>query len=197
MLFDYFFPGVIPGSPIDVPAAETANWYTVYVPRVAAALAGRPDKARELMRVSKAAFDPANPSTIGNTALDVLWYNVFATNDAIHSLGGNPYQNRLRMYLGSSNDLRLNLLVQRFSASPVARAAVRHYETSGQLSIPLVTLHTTGDDVIPFGHEWLYLFKVDVSNRGRFIPLPAFRYGHCNFMTSEVLTAFLLTVQQP
>jgi len=63
--------------------------------------------------------------------------------------------------------------------------------------VPLITLHTTADDIVPFWHELLYLGKVDLFNRGRFIPLPVGRYGHCNFMTNEVLTAFLLTVSQP
>ena len=70
------------------------------------------------MRTSGAAFDPANPATIAQTTLNVLMYNVFGGTDAEDKLGGNPYGNRLRWYSGSSNDLRLNLRVQRYSASP-------------------------------------------------------------------------------
>jgi pimeloyl-ACP methyl ester carboxylesterase len=197
VLFDYFFPGLIPGSPIDIPPNVMTDWQTLYVPRIMAALAARPDRALELMRVAKAAYDPASPATIVNTTLNVLWYNVFGTNDAVQKLGGNPYGNRLRFYFGSSNDLRLNLSVQRFTASPVASAALRNYETNGNLNVPLVTLHTTSDEVVPFWHELLYLGKVDLVNRGRFIPLPVLRYGHCNFMTNEVLSSFLLAVKQP
>lgn len=79
----------------------------------------------------------------------------------------------------------------------MALAALKAYNTSGDLSIPLVTLHTTLDDVVPFWQELLYLGKADLSGRGRFIPLPVFRYGHCSFTTSEVLRAFQLTVMQP
>ena len=60
-----------------------------------------------------------------------------------------------------------------------------------------MTLHTTGDELIPFWHELLYLPKVDLSGRGRFFPIPAVRYGHCNFTANEVLTAFGLAVRQP
>lgn len=197
VLFDYFFPGVIPGSPISIPLNVMADWQTLYVPRILAALAARPDRALELMRVAKAAHDPANPATMVSTTLNVLAYNIFGSNDAVQKLGGNPYENRLKWYFGSNNDLRLNLSVPRFTASPVARAALRRYETTGDLSVPLVTLHTTGDEVVPFWQELLYLVKVDLSDRGRFIPLPAHRYGHCNFMTSEVLGSFLLAVRQP
>jgi pimeloyl-ACP methyl ester carboxylesterase len=197
VLFDYFFPGVIPGSPIEIPPQVIFGWQTVYVPRILAALAANPGRALELMRVSRAAYDPANPATVANTTVNMLAYNVLGTNDAVAKLHGNPFGNRLRLYFGSSNDLRLNLTVQRFTASPVARAALQDYETNGNLSIPLVTLHTTADEVVPIWHELLYLPKVDLSDRGRFIPIPAFRYGHCNFTRNEVLAAFALAMGQP
>jgi len=197
VLFDYFFPGVIPGSPVTIPAGVFENWNTVYVPRVLLALAGRPDRAAELMKVSRAAVDPANPASAAATALGLLTYNVLGANDAAAKLGGNPFGNRFRLYFGSSNDLRLNLQVQRFTASPVARAALDRYETNGNLSIPLVTLHTTSDPLIPFWHELLYLPKVDLSDRGRFLPIPVLRYGHCSFTANEVVTAFGLAVRQP
>jgi pimeloyl-ACP methyl ester carboxylesterase len=197
VLFDYFFPGVIAGSPISIPSEVIASWQTVYVPRITAALAANPGRALELMRVSRAAYDPANPATVVNTTINLLWYNVFATNDAVQKLGGNPFGNRLRWYFGSRNDLRLNLSVKRFTASPAARAALQPYETDGDLRIPLVTLHTTADEVVPYWHELLYLPKLNLSDRGRFYPLPAFRYGHCNFTQTEVLTAFGLAVRHP
>ena len=109
-------------------------------------------------------------------------------------LGGNPYGNRLQLYLGSSNDLRLNLRVQRFTASPTAVANMTKYETTGRLTRPLITLHTQADDVVPFLHEPLYLAKVFLTGHSGLLPLPVNRYGHCNFNTNELLTAFALTV---
>jgi pimeloyl-ACP methyl ester carboxylesterase len=197
VLFDYFFPGIIRGTPIEIPDEVVVNWETVYKPQIAAALIASPGRALELMRVSKAAYDPSNPLTIVNTTLNLLTSNVVAANDARLKLGGNPYGNRLTWYFGSSNDLRLNLLVRRFSASPTALLALRSYETDGDLSIPLVTLHTTRDELIPFGHELLYLPKVDLFDRGRFLPIPVDRYGHCNFTTNELLGAFGLAASLP
>lgn len=197
VLFDYFFPGILPGSAINIPPALMANWFTLYAPLVTAALASNPPRALQLMRTARAPFDPADPSTIVNTALDVLFYNVFVTNEAVIELGGHPFENRLRWYSGSSDDLRLNLRVARFGASPVAINALRSYQTSGDLSIPLVTLHTIRDDVVPVWQELLYLVKFDPSARGRFIPLPVNRYGHCNFTTTELAGAFKLAVQLP
>lgn len=193
VLFDYFFPGAIPGSPVNIPDEVINNWETAYAPAVAARLAANPGATLQLMRTSKATLNPADPVP---GALQVLWYNVFATNDARQKLGGNPFDNRTRWYFGSSNDLRLNRRVQRFAADPAALAALQSYETSGALTVPLVTLHTTGDETIPFWHELLYLGKVRPSGDGSFLPIPIFRYGHCNFTAEEVLAAFGLLVLQ-
>ena len=195
VLFDYFFPNVIPGTVVDVPQDVMINWYTQYLPAVLMALQANPARALELMRTSGAAYDPANPVTIGQTVANVLWYNVFGGADAEDKLGGNPYGNRLRLYFGSSNDLRLNLRVQRFTASPTAVANMTKYETTGRLTRPLITLHTKGDEVVPFWHEPLYLAKVLLTGHSGLLPLPVDRYGHCNFNTNELLTAFALTVR--
>jgi pimeloyl-ACP methyl ester carboxylesterase len=197
VLFDYFFPGVIPGTAIDVPPSVAAGFLTVYVPKITVALQTNPLRALELMRVSRAPFDPARPATLVQTAINRLSYNILGTQDATIKLGGNPYGNRFKLYFGSSNDFRLNLLVQRFTASPTALNALEQYETSGDLRIPLVAPHTTGDDVVPFGHELIYLTRVDRSDRGVFLPIPVIRYGHCNFTRDELLGAFLLAVSRP
>src|SRR4029079_13297884 len=119
------------------PLAVMQSWDSQYVPTIAAALATHADRTAELLRVAEAPYDPATEATAVNTALDVLRYNVFATNDAAARLGGNPYGNATRWYFESSNALRLNLFVRRFTAAKAAVRAMRLYETSGQLPIPL------------------------------------------------------------
>lgn len=191
VLFDYYFPHVFPGSAIAIPPPVIANWEREYVPRIVSATAANPSATVELLTVAGVPFVAAQPATIAQSVIGVLWYNVHATNDARAKLGGNPFGNRGRWYSGSSNDVDLNRRVHRFVASPVALAALAPYETTGALAIPLVTLHTTGDEIIPFRHEVLYGAKAAPSGRGAFVPIPVNRYGHCNFTTGEVLTAFL------
>src|SRR5439155_9251984 len=129
-------------------------------------------------------------------AINLLWYNVFATNDAIEKLGGNPYDNRAIWYTGSSNDILLNLLVPRVSADPIALLHLLPYQSVGRTTTPLVTMHTTGDEVIPFWHEVLYSLKPKPSGRGSLTQIPIFRYGHCQFTPEELLGGFgLLTLQ--
>jgi pimeloyl-ACP methyl ester carboxylesterase len=206
-LFDYFFPGVLPGSPVSMPDGigplfdfgdPTA---TPPIPplkdRIAAAMMANPSKALELMRVSRAAYDPNNLLTVIASAVNILRYNVVGLDNAQEVLNGNPYGNRGRLYFGSSNDLRLNLLIRRYDPAPAALAAMQPYETDGDLSIPLVTIHTTADEIAPFAHELLYLPKVDTSGRGLFLPVPIARYGHCNFTPTEIGLAFLFTANLP
>lgn len=194
VLFDHFFPGLIPGSAIQVPPDVIARWFTEYLPRVEAAIAANPGAARQLVRTAKAAFDPEEPATIATTIVDALSFNIFAANDAVEQLGGNPYDNRGRIYFGSSNDLLLNRRVARFAASPEALRNVALHETTGDVSLPLVTLHTTLDPIVPYWHQPLHLLKVDTTGRGVVIPLPVRRYGHCELTNEEILGSLRLLV---
>lgn len=195
VLFDYFFPGVLPPSPISIPQEVIDHWEDIYAPAIQAAVNADPQAAAELLATSHAASDPADPATVVSTILNLLWYNVFATNDGVQKLGGNPYGNRLRWYHGSSNDLRLNRMVQRFSADPAALAELEHYQTSGNLTVPLVMLHTTGDEIVRFQQMVLYFRKVAAAGHlDKLDAIPIRRYGHCNFTTAEVLAGFSLLV---
>jgi hypothetical protein len=196
VLFDYFFPGVIPGSPVS--AADTlaaaAQWQMLSTVAIPDALANT-SKTQQLFKVMGIPM-PSDPVTVLNSVLEVLAYNIFGTADAQMELGGQPYDNHTRIYIGSSNDLLLNLQVKRFKADPAALANVAaHYETSGKLMIPLVTTHTLSDPVIPYWHEPLYtvktLFAGDLLKR---VNLPISAYGHCNFTSGDILAAFALVV---
>ncbi|MGH9749722.1 MAG: hypothetical protein ACRD6R_07355 [Candidatus Polarisedimenticolia bacterium] len=196
VVFDQLFPGVIPGDPTEVPGDVIADFEPFYTDRIRTAIAAHPDRTEDLLAVTRASFDPAEPATIEATVLGLAWYNVFATNDARGKLGGQPFDNRRRIYLGSDNDLMLNLMVRRFGAEEAAVAAMESgYRTTGRLQVPLVTLHTRGDPIIPYWHERLYAMKVrDSGSAALHLNLPIDRYGHCNFRAPEALAAFVLMV---
>ncbi|MEN9934405.1 MAG: hypothetical protein RLZZ387_984 [Chloroflexota bacterium] len=200
-LFDYFFPGVLPGDAVAIPQPLIDGWESTYAPAVAAAVAADPAAAAELIAVSGAAIDTTTPAiaatTTLSTTLGALWYNVFATNGARAELGGNPYENQGRAYAGSSDDAMLNQGVGRYTADLQALAALTASETSGQIRIPLVLMHTTGDEIVPFWHVERYLAKVRrVGLDANVTFFPAARYGHCNFTSDELLTSFIVLNQQ-
>ncbi len=199
VLFDYFFPNILPPWNMEhmrIPKDVIANWDSVYVPKITAAITANPSAASQLIRASKAAIGPGDPSSVTSTILHVMWYNVFGNNDAVAKLGGNPYDNQGRWYSGSDDDLSLNRSVARFRADRAVLAHVDHYQTSGRLTIPLVTMHTTRDEIIPFWHEILYAGKVHTSGHGRWTPIPVERYGHSNFRTNEAILGLGVLILQ-
>ncbi len=190
VVFDHFFPRVLPGSAIDVPTALAATWERVYRPRVQRAVARRPRIARGVVR---AAGGPrlASRRELTTTLVNVLRYSAVATRDAVAKLGGNPYGNVRRRYSGSVDDRRLNRRVQRFRANPAALAALRAYAPTGRPGVPLVALHTTRDEVVPFRHATRYAARA-LRARAPFALVPIRRFGHCRVRAAEVLEAFAL-----
>ncbi len=196
VLFDYFFPHILPGSAVEIPQELMDNWESVYQPKVIEAITAHPRDTQDLLFTAKAPFDPDDPETIGATVLGLLWYNVFATNDLAQRCGGNPYDNTLKRYHSLGNDQHLNSGVQRYAADPEAvLSAQAQFSTSGILKKPLVTMHTAGDPIVPFWHEHLYRQNVlENGNLFLFNHIPVKRYGHCNFTKEEVLKGFKLLV---
>jgi pimeloyl-ACP methyl ester carboxylesterase len=200
-VFDYFYPGLVPGDPTNIPPELLDTWDTYYPEVVYPEVFDRANR-RELMqtrRVTRIPVDRANPqATLEESVADVLWYNVFATNNASEVLGGQPFGNMTRNYRGSLDDAALNAGVQRFSADPAALAEIAaNYQTTGELTNPLVTLHTTLDQQVPYWHEKLYMRKAVASGAWPelYAEYPAtVGYGHCMFDTDDVLGAFDLLV---
>lgn len=192
VVFDYFFPNVLPPDPTRIPQEVMDNWDTTYVPRIRAAIKADPNATRQLLSVTRASTDPTDPSSVEATVLGLLWYNVFATNDAVAELGGQPFDNARRIYFGSDNDLQLNRGVRRVSAEQAALDEIEaNYQTTGRLASHVVTLHTTGDPIVPYWQELRYIAKAQASRSIPFLAhIPVVRYGHCNFTAPEVLSAF-------
>ena len=191
VLFDYYFPGVLPGTAVDIPPQLRSGWTSTYEPAVIEALTGDPARAAELAAVAGIPV-PDAVAAAAATIAQVLWYNVFATDDAQERLGGNPYTNVGRQYSGSSDDAALNAGVDRYEPITLARAALGQYDAGGDLPGPVVTLHTTGDPEVPFFHEALYRAKVEAKGRlDRLEQRSVDRLGHCTFTAPELSDAFL------
>lgn len=192
VVFDYFYPGVLPGTVVDVPADARTRWASELVPAIAAALAADPVRAAELLSVTGAPIEEEDPSTVEATVVGVLWYSIFATPDAITRLGGNPYGNVGREYAGSSDDAALNRGVGRFEAAPEAVAAVSsHFQTTGRITKPLVMLHTIGDPIVRVDQQREYEAKLDAEGADELTSAAEIsRYGHCSFTGPELVAAF-------
>jgi hypothetical protein len=194
--FNYFFPGVIPGDPFNPSPTLVQGWADYYANVVRPILVSPANRSRfdQWVRVARLPFDQRDYlATAEISARDVLRYAVVNLNDASQTLGGFPFDNRVRWYTGSNNDFLLNLLVRRVGADPAAiREMQRAYDTSGVLQRPLVTLHTLRDQQVPYVHEQIYALKTLASGAflSRHLNIPIDRFEHCNFTREEALFAF-------
>ena len=196
VLFDYFFPGVLGGAwtknSITIPTELMADWTSKYDPAIRQAISKKPLAALQFLNVSQIPIG-LNLANAGDAIVSALWYNVFATNDAIATLGGNPYGNIGHTYKGSLNDAKLNASVARFGEDSAAQTALTNYETDGLLGNPLVTLHTTADPQVPFWQETLYRTKVRSRNSlSDLNQVPVFAFGHCNVNATDAKLALAL-----
>jgi hypothetical protein len=84
-------------------------------------------------------------------------------------------------------------MVRRAAAAPAAVAEMNaHYQTTGVLTRPLITLHTLRDQQVPYFHETLYDLKTLLSGSlfTRHLNIPVDRFEHCNFTKEEALFSF-------
>jgi pimeloyl-ACP methyl ester carboxylesterase len=191
VVFDYFYPGLLPGNALEVPESVRDQWDELYVPAIVLALAANPGAAHELLAVTQAPVAGDDLRSIAETTVGILWYNVFGTADAQQRLGGQPFDNSTRVYAGSSDDAALNAGVERFHADAAVLSGLTRFATSGDLSVPLVNLHTTGDPIVPFSQAGLYADKVIRGGTAdRFTQIDIERFGHCTFEAPELLSAF-------
>ncbi len=200
VIFEYFFPGILPASVTEVPSDLIDNWIDVWEHAVKPVVFDpmNQSKLNQLLKVTNAPFDKNDPATIELTVHDALWYWVFATNDANDKLGGQPYDNVGKRYRGSQNDVALNASVVRVAADQAAVDEIQaNYQTTGDIEIPLVTLHTIKDQQVPYMHEPLYRMKVKAAgDTALHVNIPVFRYGHCNFKPLDVVLAFVRLVNK-
>jgi pimeloyl-ACP methyl ester carboxylesterase len=202
VVFDYFFPDLMPGEPISIPTTLADQWKSGFFTQTIEPEITDPahiTRVNQLLNVTDVSPYEVLPPTSTASIEQLLWYNVFATNDAVRKLGGQPFDNADRRYTGSNDDDRLNDPehgVERISADPAALDEIAdHYQTTGELSVPLVTLHTTGDEVVPYRHATLYRGKTILAdNIALHRHFEVDRHGHCNFQFDEILGGFITMV---
>lgn len=94
---------------------------------------------------------------------------------------------------------QFNAAIQRVTADPQARhtnGISNVPPTTGNLKIPMLTLHTLGDLFVPFLMEQVYAERVAAHHASHLLVQRATRdFGHCSFTAPELLTTFVDLVQ--
>jgi hypothetical protein len=206
VVFDYFFathqtpqrPPAIPDWPVwrSSPGSIDPTSWDMAQAKAAAALddPSNADRIQQVLTVTQAPIDPSDPRSIKATTLGILWYSFRGTNDALAKLGGMAYGNLDRQYSGSADDAALNAGVERFQFTADTARLAASLQTSARPERPLVTMHTTGDPIVPVSHQSLYRSRLSFLRRFLHTPFTINRYGHCKFTDAEVLAAFAVLV---
>jgi pimeloyl-ACP methyl ester carboxylesterase len=150
--------------------------------------------------------------------LSVLFFTILGRWDLEQNAGGNPSFNRgvdyrqlllrsgrliqvatlyHRAGLNLWNDLKLLTDTADVTADPSALEWTRQQLTlTGRLSMPVLTLHTTDDPLVPVQHEEEYLEDATrAGSRGLLAQAYTRQVGHCAFTTAE-LVAGVETIRQ-
>jgi alpha-beta hydrolase superfamily lysophospholipase len=172
--FEAMFPGTI-GSPYE-PSPEVAG-------RVKAVIAADPERAaRYAQRFGR---------TPAQVAGALPFFQVIAA-ELKQRAGGDPFDNRNRIYSGFGDDAAINRAVKRYAALPAAREYIRQYATpTGRLADPMLAIHTTSDALV-LGND-VTAYEVPAALAGtsdRFVARFVEANGHCNFTPAQTGNAF-------
>jgi hypothetical protein len=94
--------------------------------------------------------------------------------------------------LSLSADIATLNAAPRITPDPSAVAYLKHYIVfNGDLSQPVLTLHTTGDGLVVNEDEAQYKLTVDAAGKGSLLrQVFVSRAGHCTFTPAETIAAF-------
>lgn len=216
-MFRYLYPGVLPGSvaePVGLPYGDPAapgdpddpGYEPTVVGEIVAAIAQDPTGLADLARVEVdregvrrglLQADPSDPSSHLPALLEAMYYAGVGKADILARGAGSPFDNQGASYL--LDDVPLPD-VARYEASAAAAAYYAdHYQPTGDLRIPTVTIHNRHDPIVPAWHESAYAARVATAGRAdelltvivplEGVPTGTDPFGHCRF-APEVVAGF-------
>ena len=195
VLFDFFYPNVLPGSAADLPAGTDLTQHIV-LPALAA-MSANVLPALQLAAIDQTPLPFATPAELVESIVSALTGNAgFLAQSRALTKGHPAFDNRDTTY--SSAILPAPLLqaindgVERFAAAPSALRAFDHnYDPSGDLRVPMLMLSNARDPVVPGFNQTSYAAAVDANGAAGLLvqrEVPAF--GHCVFTPAELAFAF-------
>ena len=208
-LFDYYYPGALPGNVLDVPDgfAPTLEQVGAVVQAAITPTLQKPQAPLGMFAIASTAqtplaFVPGNVTVPGVsqttlvTSLTVaLWYQLIGLPDVIgRTHGHSPFDNSSTTYtmgtpvvpaLASTLSALIagsNAGVDRYSSPPDAQNLLdKYYVPTGNLEIPVITVHNLWDYLVPFFHEQAFGQIVQTAGASDLLVQRAVPdYGHCS-----------------
>ncbi len=187
VLFDFFFPGVMPGDVDNTPSSDFRPGSPLFMAVYTALYNGFFD-GRTLTFAYFANLQASNAEEVLAAGMNGMGFSARYTADVkARTHGHNPYGN-IGVDYGP-----LNAAIPRFVAGEDAIQYLNHnYTPTGDLKIPVVTLHTALDPVVPFLlHEQKYAGLVEGQNASQWLVQRSVNhFGHCAMKPEEILGSF-------
>lgn len=194
VLFDYYFPGVLPGSPLAMPELSLEDYETQIVPLIIGAVVQNLGAAVEMAAVEQFDLQYSNVFELIEGIAQSLAIHSVSVNGTLDAARGNPFNNSAIDYTGTSDDAALNAGVARLLADPQARAyAATWYEPNGSIGgTPTIILHTSRDAIVPdAGNNDKYQALAEAGGNGDFLLRRTVdRFGHCTLTPQEIFGSF-------
>jgi pimeloyl-ACP methyl ester carboxylesterase len=195
VLFDFFYPGVLPGNVTYMPPGTDLN--TQIIQPAVAAITANPTPVFYIAAIQQTPLAGTNPNEIINSLVYALAWHARGIADVTDRAQGHlPYENVGVTYTGPAPLAGLlallNATVPRYDSPPDAQAWLnRNFEPTGNVSFPVLTVHTSQDPGVPLFHEQRFGALVAAAGTGNLVVQRTInRYGHCTFTLGETLTAF-------
>ena len=193
VLFDLFYPHVLPGDAGHVPG-DIDVIQEIIVPATAAL--ANPAGAGTIASIVQTPVPFSNLPELIQSVVTALALHAGGFEDLIDRTHGHAFfDNRTTVYTGALPQAALDIInatVQRFDASPRALQYLdRNYEPTGDLRIPMLMLSVSRDPEVPRLHPLAYLNAVTATGSSDLLVQREInRYGHCNFTPAELAAGF-------
>jgi pimeloyl-ACP methyl ester carboxylesterase len=181
VLFDYYFPGLLPPPnkvPKDYVLTEELS------KKVFDQIRAKPGAAAVLRKLNGFHEDKDLAGTIV--------FGTYVLKDIEQRAGGNPFDNRDTIYIGTPDDNALNDGVKRYTAEPGALAYLQRYLTlTGHLTRPVLAIHTTYDPLVsPTIPNAYSLLTRQTGSGDLFVQQYVKHDGHCHITPEETEKGF-------
>ncbi len=191
VLFDTVYPNVLQGGLEHPPVITNINLQVVQP--VLAAIQQNPQGVGVIQALARRSLPGASTQEVVNSLITVLGFSMQGGADLFERTQGQSYfDNTGWQYTSAALPPALvadvNARVARYAVSPEAATFLARFgEPRGRFRIPVTSLHTSRDPVVPAFHEDLL---AQVAAGPMLVQHRVERYGHCTFSAGELMNEF-------
>jgi pimeloyl-ACP methyl ester carboxylesterase len=168
-LWDKFYPGVLPGSTMEMPVVITDPVTQIQIP-VVTAITANPTGFFYMAGEVNIQLAGINQTELVTSLVNALAYQAIGVNDLLARTHGQIlFDNQTTTYHSLTApvlDPLVNQWIARYTATEAALDWLENnYEPTGNLEIPMITFHKTRDRLVPYRHEAAYFAKVSGAGK--------------------------------